>query len=298
MKLSPESLEAFMQAAAQGSFSAAARRLGKSQSTVSEAVARLEIDLGVNLFDRSGKAPMLTDAGRALLPRVEDVLGASDRLQLAAGALAGGLEARLTLVMSDAYQSPDYKTRMTRLAERFPELELECVFAEHADVINLISSGRAALGLLPATGPHPPEIGSATVAERAEFAIFVAATHPLATTAQLSLDELGQWRSLRLNTLHETGARLDDVPKSRVRSWSAPNYLILLDLAVLGFGWAALPRWLVNSYAAERLVELQIPGWPRHQALEVIWSRERPLGPAGSWLRDALLNTELNAEEL
>jgi len=63
----------------------------------------------------------------------------------------------------------------------------------------------------------------------------------------------------------------------------------LLDLAVLGFGWASLPRWLVDNYGAGRLRELQVPGWPRQQALEVIWSRQRPLGPAASWLRQTLL---------
>ncbi|RML81873.1 Transcriptional regulator, LysR family, partial [Pseudomonas syringae pv. maculicola] len=50
--------------------SAAARRLGKSQSTVSEAISRLEIDLGLALFDRSSKQPVLTDAGRVMLGRV------------------------------------------------------------------------------------------------------------------------------------------------------------------------------------------------------------------------------------
>ncbi len=53
MMASHEVLQAFVQAATQGSFSAAARKLGKSQSTVSAAVANLEIDLDVVLFDRS-----------------------------------------------------------------------------------------------------------------------------------------------------------------------------------------------------------------------------------------------------
>ncbi|MGV8783794.1 helix-turn-helix domain-containing protein, partial [Pseudomonas aeruginosa] len=57
MHLSPESLEAFVQVVSLCSFSAAARKLGKSQSTVSEAIARLEIDLGLELFDRGGRQP-------------------------------------------------------------------------------------------------------------------------------------------------------------------------------------------------------------------------------------------------
>ena len=72
MNLSAESLQAFAQAAACGSLSAAARRLGKSQSTVSEAVARLELDLGVELFRRGPRRLALTEAGASLLAHAEE----------------------------------------------------------------------------------------------------------------------------------------------------------------------------------------------------------------------------------
>ncbi|MFX5016317.1 LysR family transcriptional regulator, partial [Acinetobacter baumannii] len=85
------------------------RKLGKSQSTVSEAIARLEIDLGLELFDRSGRQPQLTEAGRTLLGRVEEVLGASDRLRRVAALLAGGSEPRVTLALSDTYHSARYE---------------------------------------------------------------------------------------------------------------------------------------------------------------------------------------------
>src|SRR5438445_6930346 len=99
MRPSLESLSMFAEAAALGSFSAAARKLGKQQSTVSEAIANLEIDLGVTLFDRSTRRPTLTEHGRAMLVHAQQVLEASDRLDRSAQRLAGGLEAQLTLVL-------------------------------------------------------------------------------------------------------------------------------------------------------------------------------------------------------
>ncbi len=54
MPYSPESLQAFVEAAALGSFSAAARRLRKTQSTVSTAIAHLEADLGVSRSTAAG----------------------------------------------------------------------------------------------------------------------------------------------------------------------------------------------------------------------------------------------------
>jgi DNA-binding transcriptional LysR family regulator len=284
MSYSPEALEAFAQTVASGSFSAAARRLGKSQSTVSEAISRLEIDLGLELFDRSAKHPVLTEAGKAMLGRIEDVLAASDKLRRAAGRLAEGMEPRLTLVLSDANQFADFETRMAELDQRFPELELECVFAEHGDAISLIQSGRASLGLLSAQASYPPEVGFATITERADFGLFVAHTHPLAQLPKVDYQQLAAWRALRLNTLVDQSVPTDDLPISGHRPWSAPNYLLLMDMAGFGFGWAALPRWLVSNYAGGKLKELQVPGWPRSSAVDVIWSRQRSLGPAGAWL--------------
>ena len=63
-----EQLRAFVAAAEKGSFSAAARSLGRAQSVVSTHIAMLEDILGVELFDRSFRSPVLTEAGRDLLP--------------------------------------------------------------------------------------------------------------------------------------------------------------------------------------------------------------------------------------
>ena len=69
MQFSLEQLYAFVCAAEQGSFSAAARKLGKVQSAVSTIVSNLELDPGVELFSHEGRNPRLTTEGEALLPR-------------------------------------------------------------------------------------------------------------------------------------------------------------------------------------------------------------------------------------
>ena len=57
----------FLAAADEGSFSAAGRRLKRSQSVVSQTLANLEAQLGVKLFDRSSRYPVLTREGQALV---------------------------------------------------------------------------------------------------------------------------------------------------------------------------------------------------------------------------------------
>ncbi|HGO6126400.1 MULTISPECIES: LysR family transcriptional regulator [Burkholderia] len=292
MRHAPEALLAFAEAALLGSFTAAARKLGKRQSTVSEAIANLEIDLGVQLFDRSTRAPTLTDAGRTLLPQVQRALEAGAAIDRTAARLARGEEARLTLVVSDTYQSKRYEETLTALERRFPALEFECQIAEHDDVLDLIQQGRAQLGLMAARAAYPADIGAATIAEESEIGLFVGRMHALAEYGDADVPHaaLRDVRELRLNTYVKTEGRgTGDRIVVGTHHWLAPSYLMLLEMAVQGFGWAELPRWMVDHFARDRLCELRARGWPRRVRVDAVWSRNRPLGPVGSWLLDAML---------
>ncbi|CAJ0813214.1 putative HTH-type transcriptional regulator YahB [Ralstonia wenshanensis] len=292
MRHSPEALLAFAEAASLGSFSAAARKLGKRQSTISEAIANLEIDLGLTLFDRSTRQPTLTEAGHAMLTQVRRVLDASAQMDRLAAQMAGGLEARLTLVVSDTYQSDRYEQTLATLEQRYPDLELECLIAEHEDVVDIIQLGRAQIGLVAAQAAYPADIGWATIAEQSEIGLFVGLQHPLARYGDEEVPHaiLREARELRLNTFVDpTGPRTDAVPVRSLRRWSAPSYLMLLEMAVLGFGWTELPRWLVDHFAADRLHEVRARGWPRLVQVDAVWSRNRTLGQAGAWLLETML---------
>ncbi|MBC3245870.1 LysR family transcriptional regulator [Pseudomonas lurida] len=281
---SHEVLQAFVQAATQGSFSAAARKLGKSQSTVSAAVASLEIDLDVALFDRSSRKPTLTPAGHVLLQRAEQVLEASSRLELAASQLSQGLEPKVTIAMSDTYQSERFELALKAFEQRYPDLELEWLIAECEDLIALVQSGRAQIALIEAQEVYPPDLTRSPVAERTEIALFVAPTHALTRVQNIDPQALQQHRELRLASIvspYETR------PLGRV--WSAPSFLMLMEMAQLGFGWAQLPRWLVERFGNAGLVELNVRGWPRSVAVDALWSRQYPPGPAGSWMLSQML---------
>lgn len=286
MRHSPEALTAFAEAATLGSFSAAARKLGKSQSTVSSAIANLEIDLGLSLFDRSSRKPTLTAHGRVMLGKVQEILAASDRLDLSASQLGGGLEAKLSVVWSDTYQSDGFESTLTAFEQRFPDLEFECLIAEHGDLVALVQSGRANIGVVGAQTLYPPDIGSATIAEQSEITLFVAADHALAGMQDVTPEVLAQYRELRLDTYQ---GRADRLMSASRRSWSASSYLMLLEMAVLGFGWAAIPRWMVTRFAVGTLHELDARGWPQRVPVDAIWSRQRPLGLAGTWLLQQML---------
>lgn len=282
MYIATDTLAAFVLAAELGSFSAAARQLGKRQSTISESIANLEIDLGLRLFERSGRQPQLTAAGQRLLPLARQTLAAQDHLLLEAQLLADGGDTQLTLVLSDTFHSGDFEAMLAAFAARFPTLALECLVGEQEDVLALVRSGRAQLGLLSGQGDYAADIASCTLARPTQLARYVAASHPLARLAQVGDDDLRQHRELRLQPYHDQAAADD----GRI-CWSAPSYLLLLEMAQLGFGWAALPDWLVARYGAG-LQPLPQPGWPRQLRIDAVWSRQRPPGAAAAWVLQRL----------
>ena len=92
-----DQLRTFIVAADKGSFSGAGRHLKRAQSVVSQTLANLEGQIGVKLFDRSGRFPVLTDQGRALLADARAITGNVDLFKARAKRLAGKLEPELSV---------------------------------------------------------------------------------------------------------------------------------------------------------------------------------------------------------
>ncbi|MNV54549.1 transcriptional regulator CysB-like protein [compost metagenome] len=219
-----------------------------------------------------------------VLQRAEEILAATSRLEMTASQLSQGVEAKLTVALSDTYQSDRFEASLSAFEQRYPDLELECLIAECDDLVALVQSGRAQIAFAEMQDSYPPDLVNSTVDERTEIALFVSPEHPLATLKHIDQDVLQQHRELRLATIvnpYETRA------KGRV--WSAPSYLMLLEMAQGGFGWAPLPRWLVARFGPGTLQELQVRGWPKTVSVDALWSRQNPPGPAGSWLLGKML---------
>ncbi|ATZ10928.1 LysR family transcriptional regulator [Erwinia amylovora] len=283
MRYSPESLQAFVQTVESGSFSAAARALRKSQSTISTAVANLESDLGFSLFDRTARTPLLTENGQRALAQVKEILSASAQLDRLAVRLAGEVEPCLRLAITDFWQADHHALLLQRFASRYPDIEFECMIAEDEDVIDLLQSGRAHVGVLRAQQHYPPDIHVQHLQVKAQMAIYLHRDHPLAHQQQVSEAELSQLRQLRLNTW------VEQTPAPPGKVWLAPSYPLLLEMAEQGFGWSILPRWLTAQFGHQLLRELPVAGWPQNIQVVVASSRRSPPGPAGQWMIDRLI---------
>jgi len=105
MELDWNAARAFCATADAGSLSAAARKLGLTQPTMSRQVAALEAGLGVTLFERVGKRLVLTETGRGLLEYARSMAAAADAMALAAEGRSQDVTGRVVISATDAFSA-------------------------------------------------------------------------------------------------------------------------------------------------------------------------------------------------
>ena len=295
MSLSLESLQLLVAAADSGSFSAAARRLGKAQSAVSTGIANLEIDLGLTLFDRSGRLPRLTAPGERMVAEARALLAQQGQLQALAAELAAGIEARLTLAIDDESLLPWLTPVLEQLAAAYPLLELELLFPMMEDLSDMLLAGRAQLGI-GYQGLTTPAALTRFGLGRMAMPLVVAPDHPLAQMAAPSLEDLRQHRQL-LVTARQPGTERERFRLSTA-IWWVEGDLSVLELVKRGLGWATVPAFLLTEAQAHGdvvcLPDEALPPIPE-LSIELLWHSAHPIGPAAQWLRQTLQAHRLQA---
>lgn len=277
-----EQIRLFVHVAELRSFSAVARARHKAQSAISSAVAALETDLGVTLFDRSsGRYPQLTEAGNHLLEEARELLRQCERLEGRATALMRGQESRLRLGLDEAMPYQPVLDSLEGLAERHPLLEVQLTSAAQGAVVAKLLAREADLGLA-FSYEHMPQALERRAVGRVEMVTVCPVGHPLAALAHVDRRELARHRQL-LITLPSSGYAGGEPASPRV--WRADSFYAMAEWLIRGLGWAWLPRHVVQYPAyAGRMVELRSDWVPPALIVELLWRRDEPLGPVASWL--------------
>lgn len=189
-------LKTFVMIVQCGSFTAAAKRMGKAQSVVSDAISNLEIDLDLILFDRIEKRPQLTEAGKALLYSVNTVLLHCQNLEERARALHLDTETALRLVVDDAVPFDVLRVVLQQFVDRFPQVELIFLSPQGLSVVDIVLDKQAHLGLTLSSSYSGQNISFCRLGD-VQLANVVCADHPLAQiNGGISFAELHRYRQL------------------------------------------------------------------------------------------------------
>ncbi len=289
MRYSLDQIEAFVLAARHSSISKAARVLGKAQSTVSLAVANLEIDLGVQLFDRSGKFPVLTEEGKSLLPEAESVLFHSRAFEEHSLNLMREVEDSVNLCVDETLPADLLVNALAVLADEFPHVRINAVPPDAEGVTEKIRKGEADVGLTVVNYHYPEDIGFFRLG-RLRLVNVVGKNHRLADVRLIRFSHLNSARQI------EYAPNVRRMPTNQhlesSDSWSFCSYAAIIEAVRQGLGWAVLPEHLAEPYyESGDLVRLQLEAYrrtPWRINVDVIWSTRRKPGTVAWRFREYL----------
>lgn len=283
--------------ARRGSFAAAAGELHRVTSAVSYTVQKLEEDLGVELFDRSGHRARLTATGELVVSRGRELLAAAGQLASDARAVASGWEQQLTIALDLVYP----EELLIPLIARFyaengaGEAGVEGGQRE-GDATDIrisgeilggawdaLESGRADLAIAPGFAPLP---GFHTQPlDRVPFVLVAAPAHAIFTEAE----PLTAWDNYRAIAVADTSRQR--APRS-IRVGKRQSTLTVSSFAAksaaleAGLGIGGMPEPLVRAQLADgRLRTLSVE--PDYAEVVLAWPN-RPGGKARQWFLDVL----------
>lgn len=253
--LNSDHLELLLAVVEHGSFSGAARALRRTQSAVSMAVANMEAELDLPLFDRSRREPVPTPELLAMLPDARLIAGRLQSLRLHLRELSGGLESRLRLgLVCDADPLPALRA-LQMLEQHYPGLDIELRTEPQNTLIRALQQRE--LDVCIAYGGLELENVEIVQSLWTETISAVAAPgHPLLRDGPCLLEALKAHRQIVV--AHPDSDIGSERSMLSLRQWKVNSLALALDLVERGLGWANLPlSCLESSLSAGRLRRIQ-----------------------------------------
>jgi DNA-binding transcriptional LysR family regulator len=288
--ISLDQLRTFIAAADAGSFSAAGRHLGRAQSVVSQTLANLEGQLGVRLFKRGGRLPVLTAEGKALLTDARTVAGSMDLFKARARGLAGGLEPEVSLVADVMFPTDVLTAAVAAFHAEFPNTSLRISVEGLGAVIEPVLDRRCGFGIRGSLPISPPELSTEHMLV-IRYVQVAAPNHQLAAhSGPIPTDELARHVQLVLTDRSRLSDGMD-LGVFSSRTWRLSDLGAKRAFLRAGLGWGGMPLHVVEEdLASGTLVKLTIEATDSatRMAMSAIYRTDSPPGPAGRWLIDRL----------
>ena len=296
MNINQEQLIIFKTVIESGSFSAAARKLGKVPSAVSMSIANLEIDLNLSLFQRVGREPVPTLQALTLYEKTEQLLIEINQWKQHAFALSKGLESALNIVVVSELLHTHWTDYISLIEKQFPELQINIFSAPQEDALKMLLNQTAQLALM--FEREQLESREQFVELKREALVPVAAIDSsIAAFEQVSYEQILQSRQIVV-------ASRDRSIKPELlfskKYWRTDNHHSACSMIIEGLGWGVLPLEMLNQnpHIKQQLKILNFLDFsPKFEYfVDLVWSRESQLGAAAHFLINHIRNSRKNTK--
>ena len=273
-----------------GSFTAAAKRLGRATSAVSYAIDTLEQQLALSLFDRgTTRKPKLTQHGEAIVSEARAVAHSVEILRARVRGFLDQLEPEVSLAV-DSMLPGDRLTALLRdFHAQFPTVPIRLFVETLGGVERVVRNGHARIGV--GSQLHMDMTGFRRIDIKGVRVIPVAAPgHPLAQANGVAPPQARDFVQLVLSEQPAAESSRDFGVVS-LNTWRIGDQPARHRLLLAGLGWGGMPEPIVRAdIESGRLVRLNLPDWRGGEHnLQAIHKIDTPPGPAGRWLIERLV---------
>ena len=266
-----QQLRALVELSRLGTVSAAAESLGFSQSTVSHQLAALSRATGAVLLTRAGRGVRLTEEGRALAVRGQEVLDLLDRTEREVVSMACAEAGRVRLAAFPSAVASLVPGVLDVVGQRYPGLEVELVDAEPPEALDALRRGRVDAAL--SFSYVDDDAGEGLQSEHLLDDVLYLVTHPGGIT-RIADGAQCRWVTGCARCHEEliaVGRANGFTPET---AYASDDYVAVQALVAAGVGAALLPGMALSAYRHEGV---QVRPLAREQRrVEVVTRAERP----------------------
>ena len=270
-----QDLGTFVTVATERSFSVAAKKLHRTQPAVSQAIRRLEEELGDRLFDRSVRNGALTEAGRLLLEYATRLLTLAADAEVAVRELQQVRRGRVIIGANEAAVH-SLLPYLGRFAKAHPQALVEVRRVRSRAIAADLLNRSLDFGVLTF---QPADRGLQSLALGGDELVMLAhPSHPLAARRRATIEEVGQQTVIAHNDPSPARERVLRAYERRHTPINIQVALPSLDgikrAVEMGIGVAVLPRRCALSEIANgQLAAIKVPGLSTRRQVRLVYRR-------------------------
>ncbi|MVP00541.1 LysR family transcriptional regulator [Paenibacillus lutrae] len=281
-------LQYFLETAKRRSFTKAAEALHVTQPTISKMIRTLEEELGVDLFDRSSRQIVLTDAGEAVLAQAQQIVRSVEQLSVQLGDVVSMRKGQIRIGLPPMIGAPFFPELIAAFHRLYPGIGIRLIEEGGRTVEQEVENGSLDLGV--AVLPVDPLKFDQFSFVKEELRLVVHKEHRLANRKSVRLAELSREPFLMFQedfTLYER------IPQACIQAGFKPDIIyessqwdFLSAMAGAGLGVALLPETICRRLDPAKVVDITLVSPSIQWHLAMIWRKDGYLSfAAREWLR-------------
>lgn len=286
MKATLEQLRMFKAVVDHGGYAQAAEAIFKSQSTISYSVHKLQDQLGVQLLEVEGRKAFLTENGKVLLQRANQLLAQAEDLGKVAHSLSRGVEAKVRLALDMIYPYDTLFKVLEEFSQAYPNTRIELEEYVLNGGIEMLEEDRIDLLI----SARIPDGWAGQEIYTTRFLPVSSVDHPLQQLQRpLGYEDLSLHRQIVLRDSSRK-YRVDAGWLGANQRWTVTHSSTSLNIIRRGLGFAWMPEpWVADDINSGVLTVLPIvPDNIRTVPLYLIEAHPETMGPATTFLAKLL----------